>query len=124
MIVLDAAVAIALLDVDDAHHDKAVAIFADSPGEVFVMHPINLAEALVSPARAGRGEEALAALQAFGVATAEIDGGEALTLARLRAAHRLKMPDTCALALALRLDAPLVTFDDRLDRVWGDVRRG
>lgn len=118
MIVLDAGVVIALLDPADAHHERADAVIADLNSAPFVMHRINLAEALVGPARQGRADDAWFGLAAVGVQLAEFGDDEPRLLARLRAEYQLKMPEICALATALRLDAPLCTFDLRLAKTW------
>jgi predicted nucleic acid-binding protein len=113
VIVLDANVLIALLDKHDAHHAAAAQLMLDTPPP-YAVHALTLAEVLVGPARRGVEEEVLRDLADIGV---KVDGereDEALRLARLRAQHRLKMPDTCVLSVADRFQVPLVTFDGRL----------
>ncbi len=116
MTIVDASVLIAHLDPADAHHERASAYLREMAGEELVMHPLSLAEVLVGGARVGRGEEMLADLHSIGVRAAEVDAGQPLRLAMLRASTGLKLPDCCPLDLALIAGATLATFDDRLAR--------
>jgi len=111
-VTLDAGVLIGLLDPSDAHHESARRVFA--AGTRFWVHPVNLAEALITPERAGRALEAYEDLRRVGVAAADLGPNGPLILARLREKHRLRMPDACALAVAVSEDIPLVTFDKQL----------
>ncbi|WP_157981540.1 type II toxin-antitoxin system VapC family toxin [Protaetiibacter intestinalis] len=115
MIVLDASVLIAHLAGDDAHADAAFAILDTE--EELAIHPMTLAECLVGPVAAGREKEALAALGRLGIERHHPSADEPLTLARLRAAHRLRLPDCCVLAAAEASGATLATFDTRLGEV-------
>lgn len=115
MIVLDASLVIAHLESRDTHHERASSYLRHRAGERFVMHSLNLAEVLVGGARVGRAEEMLHDLEAMGIDVADIVEGEPLRLAELRAATRLKMPDCCALDVAMTSGAlALATFDDAL----------
>jgi len=116
VIVLDAGVVIALFSPGDAHHDRARQLLAEHPGPFF-MHSLTVAETLVAAARVGREEELWGALRDLGVDVAQTPADEPLVLARLRATHALKMPDTCVLAAAVHLRAPVATFDARLGAV-------
>jgi predicted nucleic acid-binding protein len=116
VIVLDAGVIIALFTPGDAHHDRAKKLLADDPGP-FLMHPLTVAETLVGAARVGREAEMWRALRALRVEAVDMGPDEPALVATLRARHSLKMPDTCVLAAATHLDAPLATFDDRLGAV-------
>ena len=109
---LDAGVLIGLLDPEDTHHAAATEVF--SLGIRFLVHPVNLAEALIGPERRGRSLEAFEDLRRFGVVPETLGTNEALILARVRAEHSLRMPDACALAIAVGNDIPLITFDERL----------
>lgn len=111
-VALDAGVLIGLLDPSDAHHESARRVFAE--GGRFWVHPVNIAEALVTPERAGVSLEAFEDLQRLGVTPATLGHNEPLMLARIRQKHRLRMPDACALAVAVYNDIPLVTFDKKL----------
>lgn len=113
MIVLDAGVVIALFSPADAHHERAKALLSEQPGP-FLMHALTVAETLIASARVGREEELWTALRGLGVDVAVLGPDEPLLLARLRATHALKMPDTCVLAAAAHLRAPVATFDARL----------
>ncbi|MCY1715396.1 PIN domain-containing protein [Microbacterium sp. SL62] len=116
MIVLDAGVVIALFSPDDAHHGRAKALLAEHPGP-FLMHSLTVAETLVAAARVGRDAELWGALRDLGVEVAPMPSDEPFLLARLRATHALKMPDTCVLAAAVHVHAPVATFDARLGTV-------
>lgn len=111
-VALDAGVLIGLLDPSDVHHDASRRVFAASFR--FWVHPVNIAEALITPERAGRSLEAYEDLRRLGVVPAPLGENEPMVLARIRDKHRLRMPDACALAVAVHNDIPLVTFDKRL----------
>jgi predicted nucleic acid-binding protein len=115
-LVLDAGVLIGLLNPADVHHAAAAAVFAD-PDQRFLVHTLNLAEALVGPERARRGLEVFDDLRRLGVEPVSLGSNEALLLAHARAEYRLRMPDTCALATALHFGAQLVTYDDQVRSV-------
>lgn len=115
MIVLDASLVIAHLELRDAHHERASRYLRERADEDFVMHSLNLAEVLVGGAKVGRAEEMLADLRAIGIDVASPVDGEPLRLANLRAKTTLKLPDCCALDVALTMRAAaLATFDDAL----------
>lgn len=121
MIVLDAGVVIALFSPDDAHHDRAKALFARQAGP-FLLHSLTVAETLVVAARVERGGgELWDALRSLGAEVAAMGPDEPLLLARLRAAHALNMPDTCVLAVAVHLRVPIATFDTRLAAVADEM---
>lgn len=114
MIVVDASVVIAVLARADGHHAKATRFLVDRAGEQFVMHPVNLAEALAGGARHGRLAEVEQKISALGVTPALPDIDEPGLVAELRVATRLKLPDCYVLSLALQLSAPIATLDARL----------
>jgi predicted nucleic acid-binding protein len=114
VIVLDACVLIAHLDVSDAHHDRAFALLQSLAEESFAASALTLAEVLVGPARAGGLERAGAALSALAVETVPIGDAAPAELAGLRAATGLKLPDCCVLLAAEQAGGGLATFDDRL----------
>lgn len=116
MIVLDAGVLIAVLNKSDAHHAAAVTLLTENPPP-YLVHPLNLAEVLVGPAKRGQADAVARDLSDIGVQVAELDAGEPLALARLRATWGLKMPDTCVLATAEIYNVRLATFDKRLANV-------
>lgn len=120
MIVLDASVLIAHLDATDAHHERARALLEGSGGEALGASVITLAETFVSPARAGRLEEAESAVRQMGVQELAI-GTAAGRLATLRAGTRLKMPDCCVLLAALEYQATLASFDSSLLAAAGEL---
>jgi predicted nucleic acid-binding protein len=114
VIVLDASVLIAHLDSADAHHEEARGLLETSGGEALGASAITLAETFVSPARAGRLEEAESAVRQLGVEQLTIGADAAGRLATLRAGTRLKMPDCCVLLAALDRQALLASFDSSL----------
>jgi predicted nucleic acid-binding protein len=114
VITLDASVLIAHLNPADPHHAAATDVLLDgTPGELLV-HTITLAEVLVGGARVGRGAAMRDDLFAAGIVVASHDVDEPLRLADLRASSGLKLPDCCALDVAIRNQAPLATFDRAL----------
>lgn len=113
MIILDASAVIAFLQRTDEHHLAASAHLARS-NPPFLIHAITLAEVLVEPARRGWAEQVAADLSALGVTVANLGPTEHTLLAQTRAAHGLRMPDTCVLATAIHAKAPILTFDLRL----------
>lgn len=114
MITLDTSVVIAHLAPHDLHHRAASGLLGAAAEGGFVMHSLNLAEVLMGGARAGRGSEMLADLEATGIQVADQRGGEPLRLATLRASSRLKLPDCCALDTALSTATALATVDTAL----------
>lgn len=114
MIVLDASVLIAHLDGSDRHHRKARALLEANSSEPFGASPITLAETLVSPARAGRLEDAEAALRRLEVEELPLRTGAPPRLAAMRAEVGLKMPDCCVLLAAQDHEGTVASFDSRL----------
>jgi len=114
VIVLDASVLIAHLDSADRHHAAARRLLEGCAGEPLASSAITLAETCVSPARAGRLEDAEAALRQLDVQELAIGPGAAGRLATLRAGTGLKMPDCCVLLAALDQEALVASFDARL----------
>ncbi len=116
MIVLDASVLIAHFDATDSHHYRAgeLLLLAADQDRTLGASLITLAEVLVGPARAGRIDEATAALGRLRVCTVTLPPDAAFRLATLRAATTLKMPDCCVLLAADQVADAIATFDDRL----------
>ncbi len=114
MIVLDASVLIAHLDGAYPHHAKARSLLESSGDESLGASAITLAETFVAPARAGRLDEAQAALRRLGIDELAFAGGAPGQLAQLRADTRLKMPDCCVLLAARQHSAGVASFDDKL----------
>ncbi|GAB7006380.1 hypothetical protein JCM18899A_38530 [Nocardioides sp. AN3] len=132
MSVLDASVLIAHFAAHDEHHATATAHLA-STTDLWI-GPLNLAEVLVAPARAGRLEEVAEAVQQIGVQEVPMPPQAAVQLADIRARTGLKMPDCCVLLTAQQTGGAVATFDDRLRReaanlglnivTWPDVPQG
>lgn len=114
MIVFDASVLIAHLDGSDRHHAKARRLLETNSGKPFGASPITLAETLVSPARAGRLEEAEAALRRLSVQELPLGEGVPGRLAEMRAEVGLKMPDCCVLLAAQDHEGIVASFDSDL----------
>ena len=114
MIILDASVLIGQLDGHDPHHKRARALLERSGTEPLGASAITLAETLVGPARAGRLEEANAALAQLGVRELALGEGAPARLAQLRADTGLKLPDCCVLAATQRFQGAVTSFDAEL----------
>jgi predicted nucleic acid-binding protein len=120
VIVVDASVLIAHLDERDALHAQAVEELLAVVEQPLACSPITIAEALVGPARAGRLDEARAALTTLGVREVSLGPDAAARLAALRAETGLKLPDCCVLLAAQDAGAAgVLTFDERLVREAG-----
>jgi predicted nucleic acid-binding protein len=65
LIVLDASVLIAFLDVEDNHHAAAEQLLTRAIDDDLAVNSFTLAEVLVAPVRADRLDAVLAALQAL-----------------------------------------------------------
>ena len=114
MIVLDASVIIAHLDATDALHDRATALLLGVDSEDLGASPLSLAEVLVGPARAGRLDRAVAALDQLEVTSVNLDRDAPTRLAVLRAGSSLELPDCCVLLAAQQVHGAIATFDEAL----------
>ncbi len=114
MIVLDASVIIAHLDATDALHERATALLLGVDSEDLGASPLSLAEVLVGPARAGRLDRAVAALDQLEVTSVNLDRDAPTRLALLRAGSSLKLPDCCVLLAAQQVHGAIATFDEAL----------
>lgn len=114
MIVLDANVLIGFLDGDDPHHAAAVDLLERHFVDGFGSSVLTVAEALVHPTRAGRQDAVMASLDSIGLEVITLDAADAVSLARVRSASRLRMPDAVALHTALAMGSKLATFDTAL----------
>jgi predicted nucleic acid-binding protein len=112
--VLDASVLIAHFNTHDPHHSDATAFLAAHAADDLWIGPLNLAEVLVGPARAGALGKAAAAIEQVGVSEVALPPDGAVRLAELRAATSLKLPDCCVLLTAQQTGTEVVTFDHRL----------
>lgn len=114
MIVLDASVVIAHLSPGDPHAERAMEVLDTE--EELAMHPLTVAEVLVRPAQDGAEEDIAAVLGRLGIEQLSVERDEPVRIARVRAEARIRMPDACVLAAALRWGAAVATFDVRLAR--------
>ena len=114
MIALDASVLIAALDRRDEHHGAATRLMEHHADQPFVIGPVNRAEILVSPTRAGQRDEFVSALSAIGVVEVPFPADASLRLADLRVASGLRIPDCCVLLTAQQVGAAVASFDGRL----------
>lgn len=114
--ILDASVVVAALNVDDAHHRRAVDVFVETAGQRLLICDLTLAESLVAHVRHGTERQALARLQQLGVTTLPLVR-DAVALARVRVETGLRMPDCIVLLTAEQEMDSLTTFDERLARV-------
>jgi predicted nucleic acid-binding protein len=111
VIVLDASVLIAFLNGSDRHHAKANSLLETLSSEPWGTSSVTLAETLVYPARAGRLEEAEAALVGLDLRELLSGGGAPGRMAEMRADLGVKMPDCCVLLAAQDNDAAVASFD-------------
>jgi len=114
VIVLDASVLIGHLDGRDPHHERAGALLEASGAEPLGASTITLAETLVAPMRAGRLEDAQAALEQLGIDELELGEDTPGALAELRAGTGLKLPDCCVLLAAQQHAGAVASFDTGL----------
>jgi predicted nucleic acid-binding protein len=114
VIVLDASVIIGHLDAGDAHHEASTALLLAVAADDLTVHPLTLAESLVSAARADRITEVVADLERLRIRQLAGDIDQPVRLAVLRATTRLKLPDCVVLDTARQTGATLATFDDTL----------
>jgi predicted nucleic acid-binding protein len=121
--VLDSGIVIAAADPADAHHGAAASALREARalGRDLVIPASAYAEALVWPARGGRGHVAQfdALLDAAGFGIAPITREIGRRSAALRRAHRtLRLPDALVIATAAELDAhELLTTDGAWKRM-------
>ncbi len=121
-LILDASVAIGLLDTADAHHGRAVddVEAADRAGRELLLPASAYSEALVAFARSGRLGDARDALAAMGISVVQLTEAIAERAADLRARHdTLRLPDAIVLATARVHSGELLSYDRRLSRLGG-----
>jgi predicted nucleic acid-binding protein len=116
VIVLDASVLIAHFDPADALHERATHLLLEAASERLACSVVTIAEVLVGPVRAGRGDAAVAALRDLDVDAVPLDVAATERLAVLRAETGLRLPDCCVLLAAEATSAAVASFDDRLRR--------
>ena len=115
-IVLDANVLVAYLDRSDRHHEWALALLLERASDQFQIPALTLAEALVHPARAQQSSVVWTALTALELDVLPLRESDAIPLAELRAASRLRMPDAVVLHTTIEAAAELATCDHTLAR--------
>jgi len=121
-IVLDTCVLIAFSRQDDVYHRRAVGLLA-TPNAEFVVNPVTMAEYLIKPAQLGRNIQAdmdrfcrKASIRLVKEKELEAKTPWPVTLAAVRAATGLRMPDAVVLATAELLGAEIATFDEALSK--------
>lgn len=114
MIILDANVLIGFLDASDPHHDASLDLLERHFVDGYGSNVLTVAEALVHPTRVERQDAALASLAKIGVQMVGLDAPDAVLLAGVRNAYRLRMPDAVALHTAIQTGSELATFDASL----------
>jgi predicted nucleic acid-binding protein len=115
--VLDADVVIGALDGSDAHHAQARALFTTwrRQGDSALVSVVNLSEVLVAPAAdAGRLQAARRAIAALGVAIHSPTEAIGVEASRLRAHHRISLPDAYLLATTRQTAGTAVSFDRKV----------
>jgi predicted nucleic acid-binding protein len=116
MIVFDAGSLIAHTNPDDAFHGAAREFMEEHEELEFAANALTMAECLVHPAAVGKGNLALGVYERLKLLSFEITLGDALGIADLRGATRLRMPDAVVLYTAERHGAELVTTDRSVAR--------
>ena len=114
VIVLDANVLIAFLDRGDPFHEPTKNFLEHNFVEGFGASALTVAEALVHPSKAGKEDHARQALTQLGLKILGLEAPDAVSLAKLRAHHSIRMPDVVVLHCALSVGARVATFDKRL----------
>jgi len=120
--VLDTSVLVAFLDPDDPHHQGSVRAMGESRTRHRLVVPaVAYAESLVRAYRQGE-RAAQKVLGFFDAATIiePIDERIARAAARLRAKHRIRLPDALILATGIELRADEVLTADRR---WRSIDR-
>lgn len=116
MIVFDAGVLIAHLDPDDAFHAGATGFLEEHEEFEFAANALTVAECLVRPQLSGRAASVLAAFDRIVLRQIDLVAADALGIAEVRAATRLRMPAALVLYTAERIGAGLATTDQALAR--------
>ena len=116
MIVFDAGVLIAHLEIDDPFHRAAVDFLEENEDSEFAISPLTLAECLVRPAAAATGRRAYHALRRLRLEHRAITHDDALGLAEMRATTGLKMSDALVVFTAEAHGAEVATTDRAVAR--------
>lgn len=114
---LDASALIALLSSRDPNHQWALKMFSDTVEWGLRMTALTLAEVMVHPARAGRLDEFLEAIEGLAIVQAPITDSDARRIALIRSKSSLKMPDAVVLGEASKHAGSIATTDQLLARV-------
>lgn len=114
VMVLDASVLIALHNSQDPYHDWSLAVFHQTLELQWQMPVLTLAEALVHPIKAGKGEEFQRNIAGLGLVIQDIPATAASSIAKLRVSTALRMPDCVVLWQAIQTKAMLATTDRAL----------
>ncbi len=114
VMVLDASVLIALHNSQDPHHDWSLGVFHQTLDLQWQMPVLTLAEALVHPIKAGKGETFQKNIAGLEVVIQDIPSTAAIAIAELRVNTGLRMPDCVVLWQAIQTKAMLATTDRAL----------
>jgi predicted nucleic acid-binding protein len=117
IVVLDASALIALFSDTDPHHEWALRMFVDTIGWDLQMTALNLAEAMVHPARSERLDQFNDAIRGLGIEVTSVDSFDAPRLAQIRADTNLRMPDALVLNQAKKVGGAIAATDNELARV-------
>ena len=122
LIVLDTSVVLGGLDPADAHHPAAAAALRRHERDELVLPASAYAEVLVHPIRAGAHavERVELALTTMAIRVEPLSREIAGRAARIRAAHRIGLPDALVLATGDHLGADVILT---ADASWGRVSR-
>ena len=116
MIVLDAGILIAYLNPTDTWHEHVAELFATHASEPLAISELTLAECLVRPTLSGRQSDVLRVIADLQIERVALPVGAADTLASVRAATSLRMPDAVVLHTAEALHSAVATTDAALAR--------
>lgn len=120
MIVFDAGVLIGHVNPSDAFHDAATGFMEEYEEFDFGASMLTVTECLVHAAEAGRVTTLLSTFERLHLLQFDLTRPDAVGIAEIRAATRLRMPDAVALHAAESRGVGLVTTDQRLARAAED----
>jgi len=113
-LVFDANVVIALFDESNFHHQSALRFYLQSSDSEIYLSTITHAEILTHPASNGILGFFVKNIKSAGFTVVDLTDQMSVEVAKVRSKTGLKMPDACVLALALSMNADVVTFDKEL----------
>ena len=92
-------------------------MFVDTIGWDLQMTALNMAEAMVHPARSERLDQFTKAISGLGIEVTSVASFDAPRLAQIRADTNLRMPDALVLNQAMKVGGAIATTDNELASV-------